>query len=426
VVEYLPLSTAFDLGVSGAGLQDDDRLRVVSEASVPVCGSLHSSEPSRHVAGAGTGERTSGDWTYSEWRGMAPMAMGSYLACFCGRRPGMCCDSDADFVTELRHLVVPGVSNDHYVICEVTVGAIKTCQVLGLSGHGLQEGDMLMVQDGTNCGLGSAVPGFYNGAVMVSRVPNALEELGEHPPGTFFRFEATVDQYLIGGKPSGIWRYAPQANSVATGGLGLLCWCSVTKGCDPGQPSDFTIQAGYMAYVRQDSDLAAYCYELSSCSVRVSIQDFQPIRDGDRLLVMQADEPEERLLGCDGNLTVGLGPAGDGYSAIAVLDSDEAVFDLGSADVAVGIYRLCWCQNSQRPCDSASDFNYDIGYLEVQEAGGGYIWPDCTYQSLTFTDWRQGRWLTFDDCCCNYAEAGSRGCWDTNSDAYSRCLAVER
>jgi hypothetical protein len=49
----------------------------------------------------------------------------------------------------------------------------------------------------------------------------------------------------------------------------------------------------------------------------------------------------------------------------------------------------------------------------------------------TFRGWRGPPWTTFHDCCCNFLEAGSLGCYDETSDEYALCkeapeyLAVE-
>lgn len=79
-----------------------------------------------------------------------------------------------------------------------------------------------------------------------------------------------------------------------------------------------------------------------------------------------------------------------------------------------GEYRLCWCQASSRPCSYPADFNFDVGKLQIVAAAyvgalaafkeAAEVWPLCSFQAVVFTTWRE--WQTFDDCCCNYNEAG--------------------
>ncbi|OLP82627.1 hypothetical protein AK812_SmicGene36704 [Symbiodinium microadriaticum] len=84
-----------------------------------------------------------------------------------------------------------------------------------------------------------------------------------------------------------------------------------------------------------------------------------------------------------------------------------------------GDYRLCWCQGSRRPCSTPEDFNFDVGKLNI--ASAQYVWPLCTFEETVFRSWRD--WQTFDDCCCNYDEAGAVGCKDEASYTYQLCSA---
>ncbi|CAE7522848.1 unnamed protein product [Symbiodinium natans] len=99
---------------------------------------------------------------------------------------------------------------------------------------------------------------------------------------------------------------------------------------------------------------------------------------------------------------------------------DTGTFSLGLVDeTGPGDYRLCWCQGSRRPCTTAEDFNFDVGKLHI--AAADYVWPLCTFQESVFRSWRD--WQTFDDCCCNYDEAGAVGCKDEASYTYKLCAA---
>merc|ERR1712039_696412 len=98
-------------------------------------------------------------------------------------------------------------------------------------------------------------------------------------------------------------------------------------------------------------------------------------------------------------------------------DKVNGTFDFSTTLAEAGEYRLCWCQGSFRPCTTAAEFSFDIGRLTV--AAAEYVWPACAALETAFTGWRT--WQTFDDCCCNFQEAGAVGCTDKRTVAWRKC-----
>merc|ERR1712227_963325 len=98
----------------------------------------------------------------------------------------------------------------------------------------------------------------------------------------------------------------------------------------------------------------------------------------------------------------------NGMSDRLVFRDDGAVFEFGRVTSKVepsgrDDYRLCWCQGSIRECLDPEEFTFDAGSLEIKD--DEMVWPDCTLTDRPFYGWR-APYATFDDCCCNIAEAG--------------------
>lgn len=415
--EEYKLRSVFSFTVRAPFLQDADRMRIVESNDVAACGDAYSSVATLKVQGPTDGKRSTGGSSYSTWDGFAAMQPGSYRVCFCGGF-GECCNVDGAYATELLSFVVAGASSDHYAVCEVSLknwplSEIKTCLIDGFRGVGTQSGDMLMLQTGDFCGTAtSPIPGLPNNGVMTSRAPAARDLAGVHQGGTWFRFE---NENLP--DDPGIFDPAPV---MTDGFIAKLCWCSKLSNCNPNIPADFTILAGFMTIVRLETDMNVTCFMRGPCSGDVQLASAKPMTAGDQLVVKAGTRPLTRLGGCTGEVVPGVGPLLDGYSGRLTISADglTGTYDLGqAASITTGEYRLCWCQASTRPCNYPEDFNFDVGRLTL--AAANYVWPLCTLQDIVFTAWRE--WQTFDDCCCNYNEAGAVGCKDETSYTYKLC-----
>ncbi|CAK9021126.1 unnamed protein product [Durusdinium trenchii] len=248
---------------------------------------------------------------------------------------------------------------------------------------------------------------------MISRSPESRDLAGVHQGGTWYRFEKE-------NLPDDPGVFDPEPIMAAEGMIAKLCWCSKLSNCNPGTPADFTILAGFITLVRLAADLDVTCYMRGPCSGDVQLASAKPMAAGDQLLVKTGTRPSMRLGGCTGDVVTGIGPLLNGYSSRMTLSADGSTgtYDLGQAEsISAGEYRLCWCQASTRPCTMPEDFNFDVGKLLL--ASAEYVWPLCSYQAVIFTSWRD--WQTFDDCCCNYNEAGAVGCKDETSYTYKLC-----
>ena len=412
--EEYKLRSVFSFTIRAPFLQDADRMCIAESNDVAACGDAYSSVSTLKVQGPTDGKRDMGDSSYSTWDGFAAMQPGSYRVCFCGGF-GECCNVDGAYATELLSFVVAGASSDHYAVCEASLKnwpltEIKTCLLDGFRGVGTQAGDMLMLQTGDFCGTASSpIPGLPNNGVMISRSPDARDFAGVHQGGTWFRFETETNP--------GIFDQAPV---MTDGFIAKLCWCSKLSNCNPNVPADFTILAGFMTIVKLEVDMNVTCFMRGPCSGDVQLASAKPMTAGDQLVVKAGTRPSMRLGGCTGEVVPGVGPLLDGYSGRLTISADglTGTYDLGqAASITTGEYRLCWCQASTRPCTTTEDFNFDAGRLTL--AAANYVWPLCSLQDTTFTAWRA--WQTFDDCCCNYNEAGAVGCKDETSYTYKLC-----
>lgn len=415
--EEYKLRSVFGFTINAPFLQDEDRMKIVESDEVAACGDAYSSVATLKVQGPTHGQRESGTSSSSTWTGFAAMQPGSYRACFCGGF-GECCNVDGAFATELLRFVVAGAESDHYAVCEVSLlswplSEIKTCIIEGFRGVGLQAGDMIMLQTGEFCGLAGSIPGLPNNGVLTSRSPDARDLAGVHQGGTWYRFE-TEDL------PDNPGIFDPAPVMPTEGMIAKLCWCSRLSNCDPNRPAEFTIFAGFVTLVRLEADLEVTCFMKGPCDLVVDLPTTKPLAAGDLVVVKTGTKPEMRLRGCTGEIVTGIGPLLDGYSARLTAAGDTGTFSLGFVDEAgPGDYRLCWCQGSRRPCSTPEDFNFDVGKLNI--AAAQYVWPLCTFEETVFRSWRD--WQTFDDCCCNYDEAGAVGCKDEASYTYQLCSA---
>jgi len=419
------LKQVFSFSLSAVDLQDSDRVRVVDASVVPLCGDTFSATSAPVVQGIGHGQRTRGNSSRSVWEGVLVTAPGTYRICFCGGRSMACCTEDQDFAQQLHTFVVAGAAGGHYYVCEVDTSKFGKninvdCIIEDFQGVGLKTGDMLMVQDAPACGLQSGfIPGIPTNGVMISR-PYSLKGI-DYAGGTWYRFEY---------ENIGFGTYTVEPFQMQRGRTLRLCWCAQLAGCNRDNPADFRIDAGLMTVVRFEVEalVQTFCEIGKNCTVKVKLADMTPMVGSDLIMVKTGSTPPRRMadmrdpLICKGDPVQGFGRDGDGRSGRLRVEKsqsgeDEGVFDLGKTAAAAAQYRLCWCQASIRPCLLPSEFVADIGRLTVTEAK--YVWPTCTAKEVPFNGWRN--WQTFDDCCCNFAEAGAVGCFNTASDAYRRC-----
>eukprot|EP00930_Biecheleria_cincta_P067841 TRINITY_DN5474_c0_g2_i1.p1 TRINITY_DN5474_c0_g2~~TRINITY_DN5474_c0_g2_i1.p1 ORF type:complete len:2016 (-),score=255.03 TRINITY_DN5474_c0_g2_i1:107-6154(-) len=417
--EQYKLKVLFGFEIRALGMEESDRMKIVDGNEVAVCGSPYSSVATRQVQGPSHGQRNYGNEGASVWTGYAAMQPGNYRACLCGGQ-GECCNVDGLFATELLSFVVAGVEADHYAICEVSLKnwprrEIKTCIVDNFRGVGTQPEDKIQLQVGQYCGMEGPIPGLPHLGVLTSRVPQPRDLVGQHQGGTWYRFETEY----VPQNPGDDWGTYDAAPVMPSAGMiAKLCWCSKLSNCDGNRPEGFSIDAGIISLVRLEGDVEVSCYMRGPCAAVLQLDVSKPIAVGDMIVVKRGAKPWMRLVGCTGDVVTGIGTNLDGYSGRLTADGNTGTFELGTADsVDSGTYRLCWCQASIRPCVTPEEFNFDIGSIFVRPAA--YVWPTCSQQESTFTSWRQ--WQTFDDCCCNYDEAGAIGCKDELSTTFKLC-----
>jgi WD40 repeat protein len=437
------LKTFFSFELEAVGLLDLDRVRIVESLAVPICGDTFSSVTSAKVQGLGDGRRTSGTANYSFWNMTLITKPGEYRICFCGGRRTACCALDADFAQQIMTFVVAGVESDHYDVCESKTPAqfgIIDCIVQNVRGTGIKDADKIMIQDAGGCGLATGpIPGLPNSGVMTARQPRVDgESLTYEAEGSWYRFEYRSDIY---DEAYSSYRYIADSITSAPGFTARMCWCPLAGNCGT-DPAEYRIFAGLLSVVRIERTSQNNCMVGKECIVVLEIFPYNtPVITGDLIVVKTStgSQPPRRIASldapsvCKGDVVSGLGPQGDGFSArmkVAVDTrpeaqvSDEAgIFNMSiPAEGSDGDYRLCWCQASIRPCRDPEEFLVDIGRLTVTVSQ--YVWPTCTTKEPDFTGWRT--WTTFDDCCCNYYEAGAVGCLDSKTDTFSRCSELPR
>eukprot|EP00928_Gymnodinium_smaydae_P021830 TRINITY_DN18546_c0_g1_i1.p1 TRINITY_DN18546_c0_g1~~TRINITY_DN18546_c0_g1_i1.p1 ORF type:complete len:1913 (+),score=396.59 TRINITY_DN18546_c0_g1_i1:188-5926(+) len=422
------LKTVFDFALNASDLQEQDRMRVVLADDIAACGNAYSSVNTLAVQGVYDGRRSGGNPEYAEWMGIVATVPAEYRICYCRSRSQGCCTADADFATQIGFFTVAGARDGHYFVCEVThSGGTRDCRLTDVKGVGLRAGDMVMVQEGPACGLGVAARGIPENAVAVSRDYEDPVDLKRYAAGTWYRFEHEI---------STDWGKDFKSSPLTTtqGYTARVCWCAQISQCSPTRPSDFIIELGLITVVHlPDRTHRITCIVGVDCKFSMDLATSHPFAEGDLAVVRVGRAPPQSRLGrqtycAQSENLLGIGPKEDGFSARMVTSTDAdgntiGTFDLERATFAKpGVYRICWCQASLMPCDEPEDFNYDIGQIEVVSAD--YVYPQCTATEVQFTGWRE--WKTFDECCCNYNEAGALGCQEENSFAFETCSKLPR
>eukprot|EP00929_Paragymnodinium_shiwhaense_P063816 TRINITY_DN31931_c0_g1_i2.p1 TRINITY_DN31931_c0_g1~~TRINITY_DN31931_c0_g1_i2.p1 ORF type:complete len:1067 (-),score=220.76 TRINITY_DN31931_c0_g1_i2:57-3257(-) len=438
------LKQLFELDLNISGLHHSDRIRIVEARKVPACGDPYSKTTSLSIQGTGGGGRTDGDFDQSFWRGLSATSANYYRVCFCRGRADACCDSDGDFATELSTITIAGADQGHYFICEAVYrGNSIECRFSNIQGVGLKPGDMVMLQNGPACGLGSdgtaataeAVEGVPNKGVAISREFTDVD-FGDgkvHPGGRFFRYDHFEERIRQPGTAFEWIEIVNILDSLKTP-VGLnarLCWCAAYSQCNRDEAADFRVQIGTVAIVKlEEAGISLICIRGVKCDLRVDLTKNQPLAIGDFLAVKRGMAPAAVGLGRQAycatqELQTGVGPHSKGFSGRMQLEEDGTIghFDLGfPVEIPIDSYRLCWCQGSARPCETLEDFSFDFGSLAIEEAE--YVWPQCSNAAMPFGGWRE--WQTFDECCCNHHEAGAVGCHEKNSVTYRKCAQLPR
>lgn len=270
-----------------------------------------------------------------------------------------------------------------------------------------------MLQDTVTCGMGSgSIPGVPG--VLVSRASTMRDyqkdlSRPDWPGGQYYRFERQAGA-----------GYDPVKVRVNPGLTARLCWCGKMDNCDPSNPADFRADAGAMTILRLEQEVNIGCMIKAACAASLPLASATPMAAGDQLMAKRgtADPRGKRgRLDCEGPAVTGLGPYGDGKSDRLKVDGELGTFSFGLTEAEVGVYIMCWCQASFQPCLEESDFSFFVGSVTV--TAPRYVWPACIEKETRFLKWR--KWETFDDCCCNYAEAGAVGCLDERSVAFAKC-----
>lgn len=414
--EEFKLKSVFNFSLELSELRESDRVRIVDASNVPACGALMSSSVSQAVQGLGAGRRTAGDTEMSLWDGLAATQPMDYRVCFCGGRPQGCCDSDGDFNWQIMTFIVAGVSGGHYFVCEHTLDI--DCTLTPIRGIGLQVGDVIMLQNASACGMATSfVPDLPGNGIIESRLDyGAAPESG----GSWYRYET----------PN--WAGQPlNANlrDIPAGMTVRLCWCGRLAACNTSMPSEFRTDAGLLTIAKFNARAEMSCNIGSTCTVILETERNSPLALGDVLMVKRPPEGavvngrvRRRVgLACQGDVITTMGREQNGISDRLYFEDGSAVFEFGRVTAEAGLFRLCWCQGSIRQCLDPAEFTFDAGSLEIKD--DDMVWPDCTLTARPFIGWR-APYATFDDCCCNIAEAGGVGCANVESEAYMRCAEL--
>ena len=290
------------------------------------------------------------------WPGSIAARGGIYTLCWRRKPTGPEVRSEpsrsfAEFVTTLGALMVDGPQGGQTWQCKVA----KSCQISGLKGRGLQQGDLLR-----------PLP-----LCSVSEVSSVPYTAAQDDLGTGFDWGLSLQSYL------------PRSYR--------LCWCrpwndtqflnDSTPGVVPGcGPNNILVDAGVLSLTGPQPDNLFTCFAGEEC-VGIPLLGEQ-LNDGDMLLVMYSNES------CGDKPTPITGMPNAGFSEPADARGTRFYWREAPVTASGADYRLCWCSPSFSSCNASADFDTLAGTLrligpvrdQVRTCVAGL---PCTLQSLS-------------------------------------------
>eukprot|EP00930_Biecheleria_cincta_P083164 TRINITY_DN72788_c0_g1_i1.p1 TRINITY_DN72788_c0_g1~~TRINITY_DN72788_c0_g1_i1.p1 ORF type:complete len:2783 (+),score=391.35 TRINITY_DN72788_c0_g1_i1:96-8444(+) len=335
------------VGIEGVYLQDGDSVMVLSGCNE---GSAINGFPNDAQTNNGALAGTEHGWGELKISAVG----GVYSLCWCAK--GATCIQPSDHRFELGTMTVVGPSGEFVKACD----SYEPCTWSGLTGEGLADGDRMMIL--TECGSGTAVPGFPNEDIAVAS----------------------------GGGSS--YTFGSSNNMVTAGGAEYeMCWCQGDSQHVCTGPPNFRTKAGILILSGASSGHDYSCTRGSFCT----LEEFQGVglQDGDKIQI---------LFECG----VGAAPSGWPNSGIAVATANGYTYSSWASSrlqTQPGNYRICWCRRTWN-CNSVAGFKLDAGALRVVEMDVGqtrscHVQAPCKIQGLTGKNLRNGDLLKIMTAC---------------------------
>jgi hypothetical protein len=304
-------------GMRGNYLSDNDQIMVME-----TCGTWNG-EPSTGGArtlpglpGGGLATEVAAIGTSYHW-GDIPVSVagGRYQLCWCAG--GFTCSVPEDFVVTTGSLEVIGpAGTPGYTTWTRTCISGQTCAFKGITGHKLEDGDLLSVLDTCGVGASAGVSGFPTAGMATTSAS--------------------------GGSVS--WGTVMTAN----GGAYRLCWCAAGMACTSAV--EFVVDVGEVVVVGPHTQEDRTCVAGQTCTV--DRMTGQHLSATDVWLVLDTCGAAEIV---PRSLTSGL-----------VVTASGATLSWGTAGITAsgGQYRLCWCAGGQS-CVTGGDALKDVTGLTI-------------------------------------------------------------
>ena len=254
---------------------------------------------------------------------------GGYALCWCASDRGMAdaCSNPEDYRVFAGRLRVVGPRTNQESECFVG----QECAVTGMRGVSMETGDRLMIL--SNCGTGTALPGFPSSGIM------------ETLDGVNFAFLSSTSRYLL--SVPGIFR---------------ICFCRPLAGEVCASASSFHAAVGLMT-ASGPFEQTTTCELGSSCTVQLSGIG---LMGGDQLLFAIGE--------CGNSTSVGSLGYPSLQDPLEVEDGSSGMqVTLGElpAEAVPGLYRVCWCPLAA-DCTSTTEHRAPGGYLQVNCPAGTF------------------------------------------------------
>lgn len=286
---------------------------------------------------------------------------GTYRLCFCTPREGEAalCESAVEFAFDIGQLRLYGPYKNQSRKCAWG----QRCEITGIKGYGLQDGDSLLILDACRTPQLLPIGGLMSIRGIIGLTREAPVAAYSQVSDFFGRFQNML--------PGSVFLVADPVTALA--GKYKMCWCrpsASARSCsftddfalDMG---DLTVEVLAMPYLRK-------CHRGERCTVR-----FPEFADGDVVHVLTAcpgmpktgrfryDVPYD---GTEDSYRIPGWPRGGlSFPAEAggrISWGPEAVW------VDVGRYLMCWCMGAgvwplHKRCEKPQDFWIPIGQLEI-------------------------------------------------------------
>ena len=255
---------------------------------------------------------------------------GGYALCWCAGSRGLvdACGNPEDYQVFAGRLRVVGPRTNQESECFVG----QACAVTGIRGVSMAAGDRMMIL--SNCGKGTALPGFPGSGIM------------ETSDGTNFAFAGTASSILL--SAPGIFR---------------MCFCRPSPAGEVcSAPSSFQAAVGLMT-ASGPFEQTTTCQLGSVCTVFLSGIG---LIAGDQLLFAVGE--------CGNSTSVGSLGYPDLQNPLAVEDGSSGLqVLLGQlpAKAVPGLYTVCWCPLIAG-CTTSATFRAPAGYLQVNCPAGTF------------------------------------------------------